>query len=62
MKITYNLNEEDIKCAIADYCKTHFSKPDEKFELNHICLRSEINDRSQTQIFSATATPTKFNP
>lgn len=61
MTITYNLNEEDIKLAIKDYCLS-FCKTDETFDLNRICLRSEIDDRSQTQIFSATATPTKINP
>lgn len=61
MMITYTLIEEDIKLAIKDYC-AKWLRNDQTIELNHICLRSEIDDRSSTQIFSATATPTKFNP
>ncbi len=61
MMIIYTLSEEDIKLAIKDYCRKSM-KPDETIDLNCICIRSEIDDRSQTKIFSATATPTKINP
>ncbi len=61
MMIIYTLSEEDIKLAIKDYCLA-WLKNDQTIDLNRICLRSEIDDRSQTQIFSATATPTKINP
>lgn len=59
MMITYTLTEEDIKLAIKDYC-AKWLRNDQAIELNRICLRSEIDDRSQTQIFSAIATPTKI--
>jgi len=61
MMITYTLTEEDIKLAIKDYCLT-WLKNDQTIDLDRICLRCGIDDRSQTQIFSATATPTKINP
>ncbi len=60
MMITYTLTEEDIKLAIKDYC-AKWLRNDQAIDLDKICLKRSDAD-SRTQIFSATATPTKINP
>ena len=54
------LTEKDIKLAIKNYCFIWIGG-DQKLELNDIQLKSEIDDESQTQLFSATVIPTKCN-
>lgn len=61
MMITYTLNESEIRTAIKEFCQ-QWLRNDQVIDICDVHLNYEVNEIHQTKIFSATATPTKFNP